>query len=48
MAAAPIPIIINPIAGGGRLLRAHAAVDGVANACGVELEWWPTRAPPTA
>jgi diacylglycerol kinase family enzyme len=45
MTAARIPIIINPAAGGGRLLRAHAAVDAVARACDVELEWWPTNAP---
>lgn len=35
----PVPIVINPIAGGGRLLRQRVALDGVARANGVDLRW---------
>jgi len=34
-----IPIIVNPTAGGGRLLRTFAGLDAAAGRCGVELEW---------
>lgn len=34
-----IPIIVNPTAGGGRLLRTFADLDAAALRCGVELEW---------
>jgi diacylglycerol kinase family enzyme len=35
--------VLNPIAGGGRLLRSRPALDAAAHSCGVELEWWPTE-----
>jgi diacylglycerol kinase (ATP) len=34
-----VPIIVNPTAGGGRLLRSVAALDAAGHRCGVELEW---------
>ncbi len=40
-----IPVILNPVAGGGRLLRLRLELDRTAAAAGVRLEWWPTRAP---
>ena len=43
--AESIPVIMNPIAGGGRLLRAQAAVEAAARDCDATLEWWPTRGP---
>jgi diacylglycerol kinase family enzyme len=38
-----LPIVLNPIAGGGRLLRSRPTLDAVAHACGVELEWLATE-----
>jgi len=38
-----LPIVLNPIAGGGRLLRSRPALDAAAHSCGVELEWWATE-----
>jgi diacylglycerol kinase family enzyme len=40
-----IPLVVNPIAGGGRLLRFRLALDAAAAAAGVRLEWWPTEGP---
>ncbi len=40
---ARVPVILNPIAGGGRLLRARVDLEARAAALGVELEWCPTR-----
>jgi diacylglycerol kinase family enzyme len=37
-----LPIVLNPIAGGGRLLRFRLALDAVAHSCGVELDWLAT------
>lgn len=34
-----IPIIVNPTAGGGRLVRTFAELDAAGQRCGVELEW---------
>ena len=34
-----IPIIVNPTAGGGRLLRSFVELDAAACGCGVELDW---------
>ena len=34
-----IPIIVNPTAGGGRLLRSFADLDATAHGCGVTLDW---------
>jgi diacylglycerol kinase family enzyme len=42
---ADIPIILNPTAGGGRLLRHRLALDAVAHGHGVSLSWRPTAAP---
>ncbi len=44
----PVPIVINPIAGGGRLLRQRVALDGVARANGVDLRWLQPRGVATA
>jgi len=38
-----IPIIVNPTAGGGRLLRTVADLDAAAGRCGVELDWRHTK-----
>lgn len=38
-----IPIIVNPTAGGGRLLRSFGDLDAAAHLCGVELDWRHTR-----
>jgi diacylglycerol kinase family enzyme len=38
-----VPIILNPTAGGGRLLGYRIELDAAARAVGVELEWWPTE-----
>ncbi len=38
-----IPTIVNPIAGGGRLLRSSADLDAAAHRCGVELDWRHTQ-----
>jgi len=40
-----VPIIMNPTAGGGRLLRARTGLDAAARGHGCELLWWPTEAP---
>ncbi len=39
----PVPVILNPTAGGGRLLRRRKALDAAARSAGVELEFWMTR-----
>ncbi len=39
----PIPVILNPTAGGGRLLRLRPQLDAVAHSLGVELEFWFTE-----
>jgi len=39
----PIPVILNPAAGGGRLLRHRIDLDTVAHRLGRRLEWWPTE-----
>lgn len=41
----PVPVIFNPVAGRGRLLKRRPAVDAAAIAIGVRIEWWPTRFP---
>lgn len=38
-----IPIVVNPTAGGGRLLRHRRALDAVARAQGFDLQWMPTE-----
>jgi diacylglycerol kinase (ATP) len=38
-----IPVILNPTAGGGRLLRHKLELSAVARGRGVELEWWLTE-----
>jgi len=40
-----VPVILNPTAGGGRLLRARAALSDAAAKSGADLEMWPTRGP---
>ncbi len=40
-----LPVIVNPAAGGGRLMRERMALDAAARAHGVELDWRPTSAP---
>ena len=40
-----IPVIFNPIAGGGRLLRHRPALDRAAEIQGAKLEWWSTDSP---
>ena len=40
-----VPVILNPTAGGGRLLRARAALSDAAASSGVVLEMWPTCGP---
>jgi diacylglycerol kinase (ATP) len=39
----PVPIVLNPTAGGGRLLRQRRALDAVARANGIDLRWSPTE-----
>lgn len=39
----PVPIVLNPTAGGGRLLRHRHALDTVARANGVDLRWTLTQ-----
>jgi len=39
-----IPIIVNPTAGGGRLLRSFKDLDAAAHQCGVNLTWLHTEA----
>jgi diacylglycerol kinase family enzyme len=41
----PVPVIMNPTAGGGRLLRHRRALEEAAAACSTELEWWETTHP---
>ncbi len=38
-----IPVIYNPIAGRGRLLRQRGAIDDAARELGMTLDWWPTE-----
>lgn len=45
MSRRPVPVVYNPVAGGGRLLKQRAAVDAAAAQSGTELEWWPTTGP---
>lgn len=45
MKGAPIPVIFNPTAGGGRLLRSRPALERVATERGKSLQWWQTRGP---
>jgi diacylglycerol kinase family enzyme len=40
-----IPLVVNPIAGGGRLVRSRLDLDAVAHSCGVRLRWLPTEGP---
>jgi diacylglycerol kinase family enzyme len=40
-----LPVIVNPTAGGGRLLKQQGELDAAALAAGAELEWWPTESP---
>lgn len=40
-----LPLIFNPTAGGGRLLRQRRALDGAAEDLGVRLDWRPTEGP---
>jgi diacylglycerol kinase (ATP) len=40
-----IPVILNPTAGGGRLLRARKGLEAAAAAAGAEIEFWATRGP---
>jgi diacylglycerol kinase family enzyme len=40
-----IPIVLNPAAGGGRLLQQRPGLDAVAHRLGFGLEWWPTEGP---
>ena len=40
-----IPVILNPTAGGGRLLRLRRTVEEAAASCGHEIEWWRTDGP---
>ena len=40
-----VPCILNPTAGGGRLLRARAALSDAAAKSGADLEMWPTSGP---
>jgi diacylglycerol kinase family enzyme len=34
-----VPIIVNPTAGGGRLLRSFMDLDAAAHQCGIKLDW---------
>jgi len=38
-----VPVIYNPIAGRGRLLRERGALDDAASKLGIELDWRPTE-----
>jgi diacylglycerol kinase family enzyme len=40
-----IPIVVNPAAGGGRLLKYRGILEATARAGGLELEWLPTERP---
>lgn len=39
----PVPVILNPTAGGGRLLRRQRELGATAQRLGIALEWWPTE-----
>ena len=41
--ATRVPVILNPTAGGGRLLRGRPELDARAGSLGLDLEWCPTR-----
>ncbi len=41
----PIPVILNPTAGGGRLVRGRPALEDAAARAGVEIEFWETTGP---
>jgi len=40
-----VPVILNPIAGGGRLLREQEGLHAVATDCGFELDMWISESP---
>jgi diacylglycerol kinase family enzyme len=40
-----IPVVLNPVAGGGRLMKSRRRLEAAAHARGVRLEWQPTRQP---
>jgi diacylglycerol kinase family enzyme len=40
-----LPVIVNPAAGGGRLMRHRLALDAAARGAGVTLDWLPTESP---
>ncbi|MEJ2190572.1 MAG: acylglycerol kinase family protein, partial [Acidobacteriota bacterium] len=40
-----VPIILNPSAGGGRLLRARRSLEEAADKARAEIEWWTTTGP---
>lgn len=40
-----VPVVVNPTAGGGRLLRRRQEMADAARRSGVELEWWLTERP---
>lgn len=40
-----IPVILNPVAGGGRLLRRRAALVRAARSAGAEVDFWETTGP---
>ena len=40
-----VPVILNPIAGGGRLLREQESLRSVAADCGSELDIWISESP---
>lgn len=44
MSGRRLPLILNPAAGGGRLLRHRLALDTAAHGLGVALDWRPTTA----
>jgi diacylglycerol kinase (ATP) len=40
-----IPVVLNPAAGGGRLLGQRLPLDKAAHRMGIQLEWWLTEGP---
>jgi diacylglycerol kinase (ATP) len=40
-----VPVILNPAAGGGRLLRRRTDLQAVARSAGAEIDFWMTRGP---
>jgi diacylglycerol kinase family enzyme len=40
-----VPVILNPTAGGGRLLRQKSALVAAAGSAGAEIDFWMTRGP---